>query len=156
MWQRKQTLFLLLVSLLMIIGLFLPVWSKSKGEITVKSTYFLIAKIQNSSVVEKQNIIYLGLLALATSVIALFGMLKFNDRPLQLKLGLLNSFLLTLTLVVVVFSTVKGNELLPNDDNGDFLIGFYAPGLAMIMNWLANRAIRNDEKIVKDAFERIR
>jgi hypothetical protein len=156
MWQRIQTLYNLISSFCMLTALFVPVWSKKIETTSIKINYFWIVKHNSLNVIEKYSIFYVGLLALLASFLSLLSALKYTNRPFQLKIGLFNSFLLTLVLVLIAFSTSKGNKMLVSNDNGSFEIGFYLPGVALIFNWLANRAIKKDEKLVKDAFERLR
>ena len=68
---------------------------------------------------------------------------------LQLKLGMFNSFLISLLLGAFFWAIKEGNTALADPDKGDFMIGFYVPMLAILLNFAANRFIKKDEALVR-------
>jgi hypothetical protein len=154
MWQRKQTIFLALTSVCMVLMIFFPVWVASDNEVE-KMLYALHYTIRSG---DARNTIYfpyaaIAILAVAAATVAIIEIGKFENRLLQLKLGALNSLLMMAALgTAVYFATrlIKSNQLA-----GEYGFGLYLPAAAMISNMIANRYIRKDEKLVRDS-ERIR
>ena len=151
MLQRIQTVFLVLVALFMLLTLFFPLWTTdgsqgydltltawkfTNGEEEITFPYFLVAA-----------------LAIASLVVTIIEISKYNNRLLQMKLGALNSLLMAGTLGLSVYfyrDLVKEFNIM-----GEFGISLWFPAIAMIFNVLANRYIRKDEKLVRSA-DRIR
>ena len=160
MIQRVQSIFLLLSSICMILFLFLPVWLKidpASGEIyKVFSTYMLHQENAESVL----QFIYLpyaysGGVAALTVIISWIEIFKYKNRLTQIKLGTLNSLLMTGSLVYLVYLTYNAqSEILP-DILGEYKLGLFMPAIALILNSIANRYIRKDEKLVRSV-DRIR
>lgn len=92
----------------------------------------------------------MAILAIASITLSIIGITKYKNRMTQLKIGLLNS----LFLVGVIFSSYYfSNDLMKslNAGRGQYGLGMWLPGIAVICNLLANRFIRKDEKLVKDS-----
>ena len=68
-----------------------------------------------------------------------------------MKLGMFNTLLIIGTIGCVFLGIRQGKALLPAIENDDLMIGFLFPVVALILNVMANRFIRNDEKLVKSA-----
>lgn len=160
MIQRVQTIFLLLVSASMILFLFLPVWIKADpatGELyRVFSTYLHYqSSAEANAEISFFPWAYSGIVAILTILIALIEIFKYNNRLTQVKLGTLNSLLITGALVWLVYLTYDAqSEMLP-DILGQYKAGLFMPAAALIWNSLANRFIRRDEKLVRSV-DRIR
>lgn len=150
MWQRKQTVFLVIVGACMVISIFFPIWiSHSEGierqlfplhysiiEGEVKSTLYFPYSLT-------------ALCAIAAATIAFFEIGKFNDRMLQIKLGALNSLFMAGCIgSAVYFATdlIKSNQ-----ESGNYGFALFLPVVAMVSNLIANRFIRRDEKLVRDS-----
>lgn len=154
MIQRIQTLFLLLSSVCMILFLFLPVWLKidpATGELyKVHSTY--LAHQVNAEPSVKLTFLpyaYGGGIAVLTVLISWIEIFQFKNRLTQIKLGALNSLLMTGSLVLMVYLTYKAqSNILPNI-LGEYKVGLFMPAAALIWNSIANRFIRKDEKLVR-------
>jgi hypothetical protein len=154
MWQRKQTIFLAVTGLCMILMVFFPVWEAAENNVE-KMLFPLHYTIKSE---DARNTIYFpysacAILAMAAATIAFIEIGKFENRLLQLKLGALNSLLMTGAIgTAVYFATrlIKANQLA-----GNYGLGMWLPALAMISNLIANRFIRKDEKLVRDS-DRIR
>ena len=64
--------------------------------------------------------------------------------------------MLTAIMGIVLYKTLyAGKEYGDPSDQGNFLTGFYAIIAALVLNALANRFIRRDEKLVRGS-ERLR
>src|SRR5436190_4248841 len=149
MWQRKQTIFLGLTSLCMLLAIFFPVWIAVDNDVE-KMLFPLHYTIKSGEI---RNTIYFpyalsAVLAIASATIAALEIGKFENRLLQLKLGALNSILMAAAIGSgVYFATrlIRSNQLA-----GEYGLGLWLPAIAMISNVIANRFIRRDEKLVRD------
>ena len=160
MIQRIQTIFLLLSSICMILFLFLPVWLKTDpdtGEFYKVFSTYLFHQAQKESNTELIFLpyAYSGGIAVMSILISWIEIFKYKNRLTQIKLGALNSLLMTGSLVLLVYFTYKAqSDILPNI-LGVYKIGLFMPAAALIWNSIANRFIRKDEKLVKSV-DRIR
>lgn len=168
MIQRVQTLFLLAVGISMFVFLFVPLWKKEVKQTSdsissaqamdkvvlnsFKASY-VRSETSNAGIVSKKlgekNTFYIGGLAILAALTALFSIFQFKNRLLQIKLGFLNSLLMSALLGTIFLGIHHGKELMQEPGQEDFLIGFYLPVIALLMNLLANRFIRKDEDLVR-------
>ncbi|GAA4351638.1 DUF4293 domain-containing protein [Hymenobacter saemangeumensis] len=157
MIQRIQSVFLLLLALAMLSVLALPLWHKidpqSGQEIAL--TAFSLAPTSAQSSVPATGTWLIAALAIASAAVALIEISQYRSRLSQLKLGMLNVLLITATLGAAFFYASKGEQLLNVKLTGTYLIGFYLPTLALLLNLLANRFIRRDEQLVR-SMDRLR
>jgi len=149
MIQRVQSIFLAIVAIAMFLMIFWPIWEKtnSEGGQIVLSTMTLT--YTNGEQSEANNTIYLTVLALLSSTVAVGSLFSFRNRMTQMKLNLLNSLLLLVTVCLIGYNMYTAQQLLQTDDPGSFQIGFFLPIVALFCNSLANRFIRKDEKLVR-------
>lgn len=156
MLQRIQTIFLGIIPIALGMMQFLPIWSKIES-ITLHSYTLYAWKLQelypadhliNSSFTPY---LALGILAIAISILAIYEMLRYDNRNLQLQLGTIHSFLLTVLIGFTVYICTKNQETLLSATEGHYQIGFYMPVIAVVCNLLANYFIRKDEKLVQSA-----
>lgn len=68
---------------------------------------------------------------------------------------MVNSLLMAGILGVCVYFINKGEGLFDIQNRGEFKMGFYVVGAAILLNILANRFIKRDESLVRAA-DRIR
>lgn len=156
MLQRIQTIFLGIIPVTLGIMQFLPIWSKVEPG-TFHSYSLYAWKLQESY--PAHNLVnscfapyaLLGILATTISVLAIYQIWSYNNRTLQLRLGTINSLLLTALVASIVYFCTKGQEALIPDSKGQFAIGFYMPIIAVPCNLLANYFIRKDERLVQSA-----
>jgi hypothetical protein len=155
MWQRKQTIFLSITVLCLVLMIFFPIWIATDNAGMEMTLAPLEYKIKNGDVVERAYYPYslCAILAIAAATVAAIEIGKFTNRLLQLKLAALNSLLMAGTIgSAVYFATtlIKSNQVA-----GSYGLALYLPAVAMISNMIANRFIRKDEKLVRDS-DRIR
>jgi len=153
MWQRKQTIFLGITVLCLILMNFFPIWIASDAETEKMLTSFSYTELSKSSgeVMGASFYPYMisAILAIAGATIAAIEISKFSNRMLQLKLAALNSLFMAGSIgSAVYFATtlIKSNQLA-----GTYGAGLYLPAVAMVSNMIANRFIRKDEKLVRDS-----
>lgn len=154
MWQRIQTVFLVIAVISLLGSLLLPIWVL-EGETQTKKLYalhYLVNEPSANGHTEVSEFIpygITGVLFIAAATIALIEIGKYRDRFLQIKLGTLNSIILVAGYGSAVY--FASNILKMNDGMGQYTIGLYLPAVAVLCNWLAMRFIRRDEKLVRDS-----
>ena len=152
MWQRIQTVFLAVAIIALVISLILPIWQgQNEGSLLVLTPFYLLQKGQDQYVYLPYSLT--AMLIVASITIALIEIRRYDNRMLQIKLGLLNTLLLAGAMVCVAVFTLKLAKQYPEtSQNGT---GMYVIFVAVLCNWLAVRFIRRDERLVKDS-ERLR
>lgn len=154
MWQRKQTVFLAIVGICMLLSILFPVWRSTQDGIE-KSLFPLHYSVLEG---ETKTTIYFpysltAICAIAAATIAFFEIGKFQNRMLQIKLGALNSLFMAGSIGSAVYFAT--NLIKTNQEAGEYGMALFLPVAAMISNMIANRFIRKDEKLVRDS-DRIR
>jgi hypothetical protein len=154
MWQRIQTLFLAIVIISLVATIFLPVWKYQEGVGKTYELYPLHYTITENG--ERITVYYpyclTAILAIASATLAFISVRKYKQRVVQMKLGALNSLFLMGT---ILSSVVFANQLMKSVQGGQYGLGLWLPGVAVICNLVANRLIRRDERLVRDS-ERLR
>jgi len=151
MWQRIQTVFLVIAILSLIATLLFPIWVHETIGQSHKLFAFHYSIIgQSGEMITTDYIPYCvtAILAVASVTLSIIEIGKYKDRVLQMKLGALNSLFLAGTIVAAfVFS----NQLSKEFQGGQLGLGLWLPGIAVVCNLLANRFIRRDEKLVRNS-----
>jgi len=155
MWQRLQTVFLVLMIISLIASIFFPIWRFDLYEGNFKALYVL----QYTENIEGvKTVMYWPFSITATMIVAaitlgIIEIRRYDNRLLQMKLGAFNSLLLMGCMIAAV---VFANQVIKENPEGwKYGLGLYLPGAAVVFNLIANRLIRKDEKLVRDS-ERIR
>lgn len=162
MIQRIQSVFLLLVAMVMIVTLFLPMWNKFDPQamevVDLNAFQLVYASVDESgerTVMATQDTYWVAVLAILAAAIALFSILQYKKRLRQIQLGAVNSLVMGACLGLTYYYSTLGDQMLNPQEIGNFQAGFYIIAAALLFNSLANRFIRKDEKLVKSA-DRIR
>lgn len=151
MIQRIQSVYWLVVSVLSTLLLMTPLAGFSNQKM---SLVFQIASVTNqadgSVFYSVWPLLVLNILIIVLSVVSI---LKYKNRKLQIKLSLANMALLLAFYVLFfvyaeVIKSASGLQLTWN-----FAIVF--PLVSVVMNWLAMRAVKADEALIK-SLDRIR
>ena len=90
---------------------------------------------------------FIATMAIASVTVAITEIVKYKNRLLQIKLGALNSLLMTGAMVAALFMVRD----LEQTYQGGYGISLFLPLAAMVSNMIANRFIRRDEKLVREA-----
>ena len=147
MIQRIQTLYLLLSTVLVSLLLLLPF-----AEITKDGAVFLMnfkGILLDGTVIQSGIIILL--LVVVIVIMHIYAILKFKKRLLQIQVikftiwGLLGLFGM---FFFIAYSTFSGSVT-------NFKISHVFPVIAIILDWLAMRAIKKDEALIR-SIDRIR
>jgi hypothetical protein len=152
MWQRVQTIFLALVVVTMVATIFFPIWVYQPGTENAHTLYPLHYTVKQEGVITTQYFPYslTAIFSIASATLAFVSSGKFRNRLLQRKLGALNSLFMAAT---VGSSFYFANQLMhAHEIEGQhYSLGLYLPVIAVVSNFLANRFIMRDEKIVRDS-----
>jgi putative flippase GtrA len=154
MWQRIQTVFLVVVVLSMIGTILLPLWVFQPESENSHMLYALHYSVKSNGAIDTRYLPYCvtAMLAAAAATLAFISIRQFKNRMLQMKLGALNALLmLGLMICVVVFAL----DLTKQYPHGQYGAGLWTIVVSIIANFLANRFIRKDEKLVRES-ERLR
>ena len=146
MWQRIQTVFLALAIAALLSSLVLPIWSAdTNGQSTVLTAFYY----KQGEQYQYNPYSLTAILAIASATLAVIAITKYKSRFTQMKLGALNSLFMAGTIGSAVYfasQLIKATET-----GGQYGLGLWLPGVAVLCNLLANRFIRRDEKLVRDA-----
>lgn len=149
MIQRIQTVYLFFVAVLLIVCMCLPVSY-------FISTDQMVSKMNNLAIVAQDGSANyapwaLFVILLVSAALALVTIFLFKKRMLQIRLTIFSTILLIgyyITLGVFIY-------MLKGDAHFRIAWGACLPFIALVLNWLAIRAIGRDEMLVK-AYERLR
>ena len=156
MWQRIQTLYFILIIILMITSILLPNadFYSAANNITNKLDARGIVELNQQGEAVKMigsnpcMIIFGIILFLTTYCIA-----AYKNRRKQIRLATINLFLLLIYIIVLaVYVFVAKNKL-----NAEVTLLYPAimPLIALILNYLAMRGVAKDEKLVR-SLDRLR
>lgn len=161
MIQRIQSIFLLLVALVMLATLFFPFWEEKNIEasevVTINAfelVYAQTSELTGPKIISTKPTWYISALSILAAAVAMISIFQYKNRLRQIQLGAVNSLLMGGNIGLIYYFSTKGEPIIP-EHQGDFLNGFFIVAAALFFNALANRFIRNDEKLVRSA-DRIR
>jgi hypothetical protein len=150
MWQRIQTVFLVIAIISLVASIFLPVWVFQGTSDQLYQLFPFHYSVTENGLRDTKYFPYslTAILTIASITVAVIEIGKYKNRVLQMKLGALNSlFMAGAIMCAVIFS----NQLIKAYEGGAYGLGLWLPGVAVICNLIANRFIRRDEKIVRDS-----
>ena len=154
MWQRIQTVFLIIAIISLIAAIFLPIWTNKdaagKTHVLYALHYTVIENDARTTTYFPYSLT--AIFAVAAATVALIEIGKFKNRMLQMKLGALNSLFLVATIGLALYFA---SQMIKTYQGGQYGLGMWLPGIAVLCNLLSNRFIRKDEKLVRDS-ERLR
>ena len=151
MIQRIQTIYLLLTALCMSLAIFFPFSSYLVGEniLVFDSCGFTLANKQ-------VTFIPLYPILISSSLFALISIFLYKARSRQLMINKIN-YLLILLVIVLMFIDFGSldSALGDNQTKVSYGVGMFLPIAALVFNFLANRGIKSDEKLIK-SLDRLR
>ena len=150
MIQRIQSVYLLVVTILMIVCLCLPVGSIVGSDNSISE--FTNLCIATADGVKDYAPWALFVLLLLVAGLNFFAIFLFKKRMLQIRLTIFSTILLIGYYITLIAFTYL---MLPNDSSFSASWSVCLPFVAIILNWLAIRAIGADEALVK-AYDRLR
>lgn len=151
MWQRIQTVFLVLSTVSLIAAMIFPIWTyevMGQTHTLFALHYSILAESGEMTATQYLPYSITAILIIAAITVSIIEIGKYRDRVLQMKLGALNSLLLA---GVIASAFIFSNQLANEFQGGRLGLGLWLPGVAVLCNLLANRFIRRDEKLVRDS-----
>jgi hypothetical protein len=156
MIQRKQSVYLMLVAVMMSWLLIRPYAEISIADGRMLIFHSLVIKNYSTphDFVNYMYTIPLVLIVLLTGVLNFINIFLFHRRILQIRLCVVSSVLLVLILLTMLYYYVMiGNSM--EHSRHSFRVAAIFPIIGIIFNFLAYRAIQQDEMLVK-SYDRIR
>lgn len=151
MLQRIQSALLLLSAIALGVFLSTNMWTSqtATGEVIVNPYHVLVTQGGLSSF--SKDIFYIAVMAGLAIVLAIFTIFQYKNRVRQMLFVALNSLLIGAAVAVGVYHVKFDGMVVEGAGEGNFDIGIYAGFSALALNWLANRFIKKDDKLVKSA-----
>jgi Domain of unknown function (DUF4293) len=145
MWQRIQTVFLGIAILALLVSLVFPIWSLETGEINVLTAFYYL----KGDRYQYSPYSLTAILVIGSATLAFIEIFKYKNRLTQMKIGALNSLFLVSAIGSAVWFATQLIKTL--QAGGQYGAGLWALGIAVFCNLVANRFIRKDERLVRDA-----
>ena len=152
MLQRPQTIFLIISILGMGVFLGLNSWTKVSESETILVNAFQILEMKGGLAASSKAIFYVAVMSIISMGVALFAILQYKNRVRQMLMCAFNSLLIAAALGVLAYH-IKYDAMVLGDQTveGSWTYGYIGGFIALASNWLANRFIRKDEKLVRSA-----
>ena len=152
MIQRIQTLYLLAVAALMAAAIFTPLAYFAAGVEEYKLYAFSLQGAQ-----ESYSTIYMGIIITLATIIPLVNIFLFKNRLLQIRLCAVELMLLVGSAIFMAIYYFLSNRMFSQLEFSahGFHIAIIFPLIALVLDYLAMRAIFRDEMLVK-SLDRIR
>ncbi len=156
MIQRIQSVFLAITIIGMVLVCTMPIWEKTHPttQQQVKLSALLMqfssgAGVEGGSQLPTYAIIGFAILA---AILAAYSLFSYKNRKRQMLLGAIISMVIAITLgFIFYYIFTKGMAAFDPTVEGQYGLGFYAGGVALLANMIANRFIRRDENLVRSA-----
>jgi hypothetical protein len=151
MIQRIQSLYILLTIILLFMWYFMPLASIVDIEYTYNFSLYGIKDIANDYWFF--HTIWISVLATLTMVVAMLSLFMYKNRKLQIKLSqlllLLNTCLVSLAFLMIDKSKAAFGRA--DVTTADYKIAMVFPLIAVVFIFLAIKAIKKDEELVRSA-----
>jgi lipoprotein len=148
MIQRIQTIYICIAVVLGILSLILPIAYLVNTGMGLGYTLFNFWLKDNANGTFSFTVIPLFILQVITIPIGLYCIFKYNNRPFQARLCLLNIVLLVLWYAFLGYFVWA---MKPNDEQFQPLLAVSFPLIEIILYFMARKAIWKDEKLVRSA-----
>lgn len=153
MIQRIQTVYLFVAFVVTVILLFIPIGNLYTPEFQYVFTCFKVKLVPPAEGV-LMNTLYIALILIVSACLNLYAIFKYKDRIKQSRIVSLNMlvFLIAIVMMIWLFPDYIFKRKAALMDSvfvfNNWIMIFVLPPVAM---FLANRAIRSDEKKVRAA-----
>lgn len=155
MWQRKQSLFLLLAIIFNLVALTFNLAQVEMNDLTHSFTFFGIQANDTGEMLYSTTFLFvIDILSCLLSLITIF---TFKKRQLQIKLAQLNLFVHLILVGSVFFMIYESAAALKINsfEASDYGLSTYLVIFPLLFIYLAIRGIKKDEALVRAA-DRIR
>lgn len=151
MWQRKQSLFLLLAGLLSLSTWLFPVatYQRAQESFEFRTTGLYTADGTELADVAMKVPFHIVLTILGAAL--LVSVLMYGNRPRQMRF-VRGTYLLMLATIAFLFITDNSVQAYLQEGgqvSGHYGLSFYAPLLVLVLAFMAERAVRADEALVR-------
>ncbi len=153
MIQRIQTVYLVLALVVLSFLFLAPICSYADAEGTSFALSIKDMVGSDGSVVGAKSNVTLLILSPIAALAVIFMIVQFKNRQKQLSAGRLIYFLLG-TIIILAWFFIEANKYEGMEITG-YGLGYFAPVAALPFIFLANRAIKKDEELVK-SLDRLR
>ncbi len=144
MIQRAQSIFLAVVAICMALVCSFPIWSKANSQQSIKMTAISFST--------NQSTIFILIFAVIAAILAIYSLLSFKNRKRQMLLGAIISMIIAISMGFIFYYIIKvGRPAFDPEIEGNYELGFYAGGVGLLANMIANRFIRRDENLVRSS-----
>jgi hypothetical protein len=156
MIQRKQSIYLLLVTIMMSFVLIRPYAELSLKDGKTLVFHSLTIKMYSNSqdYIKYRNSLPLFLVVVFAGALSFINIFYYHRRILQIRLCIINYILLISVLIIMFLYYYSLRTEMDNIRHAFRLAGVY-PIIGIIMNFLAYRAIQQDELLVA-SYNRLR
>jgi predicted small secreted protein len=154
MIQRIQSIFLAIVAICMGLVSTMSIWTKTATNTSeaVQLNALALNYSKNGAITESTNAYFILGFAILAGIIAIYSLISFKNRKIQMLLGAINSLVIAITMGSIFYYIFKiGAAKFEPSLAGNYDIGFYAGGVALLANMISNRFIRRDEMLVRSA-----
>lgn len=156
MIQRVQSIYIILSIVVVFIAALFPFGSYEIGDQVISFGAFGWKSENNLFISNYPKVFsnypyFIGYLF--TISLSIFTLLKYKNRKSQLSLGKANYFVLLITIIYMFLSVTLPEEIVSEDPT--YGIGLYLMVSAIPLIFLANRGVKNDEKLIK-SLDRLR
>jgi hypothetical protein len=150
MIQRIQTIYMLLTALCMSLAILLPFSTYLVGENTLVFNSF-------GFTLANKQIAFMPLypILISSALFALVSVFLYKARIRQLMINKINYLLILLVIVLMFIDFGSLDTALGKTQAMSYGIGMFLPVAALVFNFLANRGIKSDEKLIK-SLDRLR
>jgi len=156
MIQRVQSIYIILSIIVVFVATLFPFGSYEIGDQIVSFGAFGW-KSENNLLISSQPEVFSNypyfIGYLLTISLSIFTLLKYKNRNSQLSLGKANYFVLLITIIYMFLSVTISEEIVSEDPT--YGVGLYLLVSAIPFIFLANRGVKNDEKLIK-SLDRLR
>lgn len=150
MLQRVQTIFLLISVMLFAVTSY---FTFASGDLFEVRSYG-IRSLDGQTMEDVSTYYFILPMALAAAI-TLFAIFMFGNRQRQMAFVRITFILYAISFALLALCIKDCQTLLTPTDNFTLGVSFYTPFVSLILNMLALRAIRKDDKLVRSV-DRIR
>jgi hypothetical protein len=152
MIQRVQSIYLALIFILVAVMSFLPLVVFQTVDHIFYMNIFRFEGVENLEFVANlPNIWPIGVLASILAVLSIYSLVNYKNRKQQMLVNMFN-MLINFALLIAIFLYADNVASIENVNNEVIYdVAAYFPIATVLLLILANRNIRKDEKLVKEA-----
>lgn len=153
MIQRIQSIYFLLAAIISIVVVFIPIGYLQYNDTQFVFTAFVLKEVAGDGYL--MQTIYIALMLFLSAILSVFTLFLYKNRKKQMKMNTFNLtlFLLIVVLILYIFPDwiFKRNGWIENENSFQFNYWIMISIIPPFFLYLANRAIRKDEKLIQQS-----